>query len=244
MVRKKILIWLLPICLSIGCDIDQEEGGTVRAYDIVLIAGQSNTHYGLPFDPKKDTGHPRVKQLGRFNGQDMEIIDAVEPLDHHTRQYNRNGFGLTFAKLMVEYLEDDRQILLIPCGYGGSGFIGNRWNKGDDLYEDVIFRVNSILEDHAESRLVAILWHQGETDVSNGSHQKDLDDFIKDMRNDLGADTVPFILGGMVPYWVNKTSTRQLHQEIIATAVERHVNVGYADPEQPFLIDKPDDRQL
>ena len=59
-------------------------------------------------------------------------------------------------------------------------------------------------------------------------------------RSDLNAFDVPFILGGMVPFWVDKYDERIKQQEIISSTVNRHNLTGYADPELPFRIEKED----
>jgi len=148
---------------------------------------------------------------------------------------------LTFSKLYLEYFSDCRnRLLIVPCGYGGTGFIDNRWNEGDDLYEDAVSKVNYLLKSLPGSNLKVILWHQGEDDVDNPGYKDMLDSFINDFRQDLNNPEVPFILGGMVPYWVNIDSTRINQQEIIANTPERIFKTGYADPSVPYIIEKED----
>lgn len=215
-------------------------------YDIFLIAGQSNTHYSLGFDPTIDTGDKRVKQLSRseVEEEDMKIKDAVPPLDHHTKQPDRVGFGMTFAKLYADkILNSNRQVLLIPSGYAGSAFHTNEWNKGGKLYEDAVKRVNFALENNKNSKLIAILWHQGESDVGYPTYASALDTMINNMRTDITGDqsSTPFILGGMVPYWVNIEPGADAQQKIIADTVNRVANTGYVDPTKPTVITKSDD---
>lgn len=239
----KLLIAHLWVLLLYGCnDCAVPEHYEFReAYDVVLVIGQSNTHAGIGLDPALDGPVEDIRQLGRFCGSDLQIIPAIEPLDHHTRADGRIGFALTFAKAYAgEYLDEGRYVLIIPAGYGGSGFVNNGWNRGDPLYEDAVGRVRDVLASSPASELAAILWHQGEADVGNPSYLEILDGFITDLRSDLEAPSVPFILGGMVPYWVHKDPERELQQQIIAGTPLRVPNTGYADPEMPFVIEKPD----
>ncbi len=217
-------------------------------YDIILVAGQSNTNSGVGLDFSIDSVDYRIKQLGRDNTRNLKIVEAKEPLDHHGRSGDRIGFALTFSKLYADgYLEAaneeyDIKVLLILCGLGGSGFINNRWNKGDDLYKDAIYRTNLILKTYPRSELKTILWHQGESDIENDSFMVQLDSFIIDLREDLNTeDPPPFILGGMVPFWVSKDSLRGVTQEIIMDTPNRLDKVGYADPMEPFIINKEND---
>lgn len=208
---------------------------------IILVVGQSNTHAGLGLDPVLDVSQQGIYQLGRFDNNNC-IIEATEPLDHHSKVEGRIGFALTFAKLLQTHNQNTNEVLIVPCGFGGTGFADNRWNKTNDLYEDAVTRTRLVMETYANSELVAILWHQGETDVflQNQNYQNDLDDFITNIRNDLNGDSVPFILGGMVPYWVNQEAERQQQQQLIATTPTRLGRTGYADPNMPFVIEKSD----
>ncbi|WP_027418423.1 sialate O-acetylesterase [Crocinitomix catalasitica] len=212
----------------------------VKAYNIILIAGQSNSHYGKQTDTVVHTTSDNILQLGRFKEDDYQLIDATVQLQHHSASENRIGFGLFFAKELQNILTDTNQIVIIPCGATGSCFIKNDWNKGDGLYQDAIERVEFIMSNFPDSKLTTILWHQGETDAYfvNENYQENLDNFIKDIRADLNAVDVPFILGGMVPYWVRGNSFREQIQSIIATSVFRHEHCGYVNPEIPFIIEK------
>ncbi len=238
--RSLLLLFALPLVIN-ACNKNEILNFNTEEipYSVILIAGQSNTHYGFGFNKNEVENKTRIKQLGRFGDNNMKIIDALSPLDHHTKKKDRIGFGITFAQQLESDFKQSN-ILIIPCGYEGTGFIDNRWNKDDDLYNDAVNRVRNVLEEFPNSELTAILWHQGEKDVNNPNYKKQLDDFIIDIRNDLNADSIPFILGGLVPYWVKKEKKRIIIQEVIKNTVRRHYNIGFADTEFPFVIDKPD----
>lgn len=239
--RIKPLYALLVLLAFFSCrEGDKNTPIDSNPYLVILVAGQSNTNAGFGLDPAIDLPEQGIMQFGRFDDHDRKIIAAVEPLQHHTAKENKIGFALTFSKLVKKHFNDDRELLIVPCGYGGSGFQNNRWNKGDDLYTDAVDRVQSILLRNKESRLLAILWHQGEKDIDNSNYQDSLDDFITNIREDLNAQNVPFIVGGMVPFWVAKEERRQRIQHIIKNTIERHDFIGYADPELPFIIEKKD----
>ncbi|WP_181308013.1 sialate O-acetylesterase [Rufibacter sp. XAAS-G3-1] len=214
------------------------------AYDVFLVIGQSNTHWGYGgVDPVLDAPQDNIVQLGLHGENNLKVIPAKEPLDHHTKDANKIGFALTFAKAYAkQFLASDRKVLIIPGGFGGTGFVDNRWNKGDDLYNFAVYRTNYILEKYPNSKIKAILWHQGEADVQSQVYQSRLDAMIVNLRNDLGSSPnapIPFILGGMVPYWVDKYAVG--HQEnIIKQTVNRLPKIGYADPRVPFVITKLD----
>lgn len=239
--QKLFLVFILSIFFFtiIGCRKDEINlTQNYVGYDIILIMGQSNTHYGFGIDSVLDATHPLIQQLGRFDTNNYKIIPAKEPLDHHTKKQNRIGFALTFAKFYAnEYLEAEREILIVPCGKAGSGFLNNKWNKGDSFYNDAVARTLFVLTNYPNSKLSAILWQQGENDVNNTNYQNELDDFIFEIRNDLNAQNIPFILGGMVPAWANKSLSRAQAQFVIQDTPNRIENTGYADPAFPFLIE-------
>ena len=99
-----------------------------------------------------------------------------------------------------------------------------------------------MLEKYPGSQIKVILWHQGEQDAihKNNNYQNSLDRFINDIRLDVYSDSVPFLLGGMVPYWVGDDLNRLSFQNIISETPSRIYNTGYADPTTPFLIVKED----
>lgn len=239
--------------LSLSCEYDSSDQESARRlkpmneqFQVFLVAGQSNTHYGLELDPDLDQANPLVFQLGRFQPNNAQVIQGVEPFDHHSKVENRIGFSLSFAKAYLrEFDSSSDPILIIPCGAGGTGFISNEWNKGNPLYQDAVNRVRYVLKKYPQSELKAVLWHQGEKEANhrNEHFQEDLDNFIRDLRDDLGHDNLPFVLGGLVPYWVDQDVYRLTFQSILKTAPTRMPLVGYADPERPFVIEKADNAE-
>jgi hypothetical protein len=213
-------------------------------FDVILLIGQSNTCSGRGFDPKLDTTNSLVFQLGRYEENNLKIIPAKEPLSNLSLDSAKIGFATTFSNLYIRngYLKSGRKLLLIPCGKGGTGFISHEWNRGDTLYKDAVRRAKGVLALNTRNKLVCILWHQGEQDVAWRPYQKTLDGFINSIRNDIvGNINVPFILGGMVPYWTEKSEWRIKQQSIISNTPLRDKFTGYADPNLPFLIKKVDD---
>jgi hypothetical protein len=209
-------------------------------YDIFLVAGQSNTHYGTGLDPAIDTSDPDIFQVGRFNGFDGKIIPASEPLHHWTWDQTRIGFALTFAKLYKQNsLAPGRKILLVPCGYAASSI--EQWAKGGTLYNDAVLRTVTALMDNSGSVIKGILWHQGEANIGNTTQYYTglLDAFITNIRNDLGNPNIPIVLGGMVPYYVNTTAGGPAQQSNIQNTPNRVSRAAYADPTIPLVISKP-----
>lgn len=247
---RKVMLICICVILMFSCEKEPPYPAIddTRNFDIVLIAGQSNTDSGTGLDNSVDTAAADILQLGRFGANNYQVIDAVEPLDHHDKNPVKIGFGLTFANQYVKngFLKEGRNLLLIPCGCGGTGFKDKRWNKGDDLYNDALRRVNYVLRGNPNNRVVAILWHQGEQDVewmTDFGYQAALDRMIGNMRIDIirNGDSIPFILGGMVPFWVSQEPKRSDRQKVLIDTPNRIDFCGYADPTQPFVLSKPND---
>ncbi len=241
MIRITLVTFLISISVL---SLAQDE---FDSYDVFLIVGQSNTLHGCCQDPNISKDDPLIKQLGRFE-QDSMIIPAKEPLMHHHTGLDWTSFAMTFARLYEnEFLEEGRKILLIPCGRGGSGFVNKMWNPGDFYYEDAVMRTNYVLSRFPNAKLKAIFWQQGEKDASenNKDYKEDLDRMIKAMRSDIVAagDETPWIMGGMVPFWVDQKKKREEFQNIIANTVNRHPNTFYVSPYDPFVIKKEDNEK-
>lgn len=232
--QKKVTCILLFLSL-VSCRKDPNNS---IVYDVVLVVGQSNTYYGDGLDvlvPYIES--ESIKQLGRHGDLNYKIVPATEPLENDSKPSNKGGYVLTFANLYTKsVLDKNHKLLLIPCAKAGSGFMNNDWNQGGKLYKDAVERTNYILSHFRGSKLSAILWHQGESDVDNQNYETDLDSFIVNIRKDLNAEQTPFLLGGMVPYWVKQTPKRIAIQKIIKNTPNRISNTKYSDPEFLLLL--------
>jgi hypothetical protein len=173
-------------------------------YDIIILAGQSNmVGRNGPVDPVLDSTNDRIYQYGNSTGT---ITQASDPLDHWDETANTVGMGMSFAKQYLPYLASNRNILLIPAADGGTGFSTGHWAVSGAAREWVKTAANAVINSAAEDeehRVVAILWHQGETDrsYSQSQYTDALDTLIAEYRaNITGASNVPFIVGE-VPSW-------------------------------------------
>lgn len=179
-----------------------------QPYLVLPVLGQSNAcSMGLPLDPAgADQPHPRVHQWAMCGPSEDTAVLAVDPLLHET-PYRGVGFGMTFAKALAD--ESGRTVLLIPGARGDTSFApknGYTWDPADsrtrvNLYRNAVRAIDKAVAQHPDSKVVAVLWHQGETDVplmAASDYQSKFDGLIGDMRRRYGAD-IPFVIGGMVP---------------------------------------------
>ena len=245
------ILFLIVFCIN--CTSSSEVKNKVQeirsesdsSFDVFLIAGQSNTYWGMGYDTALDKKSVGIYQLGRYGSDNYKVIEASEPLQHFNPKPERIGFALTFAKLYQKATKNKHKILLIPCGMDNTGFEGDGWNKGNFLYVDAVERANYVFQHYPKSSLIAILWHQGEKDANYKKYQNALDTFIVQIRSDIKAanQNTPFILGGMVPYWTDLKESRKKQQVCIRNTTKRLPNIGYADPYLPTRIQKQDNNQ-
>jgi len=187
-----------------GTPVPAPESG----YLVVPILGQSNAFgMGMGIDPEGlDRPHPRVHQYAMCGRPKGSVIAAVDPLLHKLPA-GGVGFGMTFAKLLAD--ETEGFLLLVPGARGDTAFApknGYTWDPADtetrvNLYRNGVRAIDAVLTAYPGSRVAAVLWHQGESDVpltSGPTYRAKLDSVIDDLRRRYGDD-VPFILGQMVP---------------------------------------------
>lgn len=189
-------------------------------YDVVVLMGQSNmSGRGTAFDATRyDPIDPRIFQYGTSGTYANLISQAVEPLamiDTPTGM----GPGIVFARWYLRTVPVNRSVLLIPVAKGGTAFEAGstRWKvgytpTGSNLYETAISQtLAAVALAGLNTRIVAVLWLQGETDgdnlVSQSTYTADLDALISGLRTRLGLATLPFVVGQMVPEYLG-TGTR------------------------------------
>jgi hypothetical protein len=244
------------------------------SYDIFIIAGQSNSvgygtrnknyHlYGSLKNYIDDIPQNNI-QMYLNNGN---IINAVHPVDHlsnfiskkykspiinggkSSNNSNYVGFGLTFAKKYIDSQnKTNSKVLLVGCGYGGTGFLQPRsdipywWNPTDNLnytFSDnkkgvvkslYLMTKQKITEMRTKvgsnSRVVGILWHQGERDnnecAKNSTNKNEyifrINRLFRDLRNDIknlfpNSTNVPILLGGLSPELVRRRKDHQFRPD-------------------------------
>lgn len=199
-------------------------------YDVVVLIGQSNmSGRGAAFDATHyDPIDPRIFQYGTSGTYANVISQAVEPLamiDVPTGM----GPGIVFARWYLRTIPVNRSVLLIPVAKGGTAFEsgGTRWKitttpTSSNLYETAISQtLAAVAAAGANTRIVAALWLQGETDgdnlVSQSTYAADLDALISGLRTRLGVPGLPFIVGQMVPEYLGTGTRSAINSAHLAT---------------------------
>ena len=155
--------------------------------------------------------------IGQSNMAGRGEIADVEPIDNFRCYMLRNGRFLR----MREPINTDRPIFegnfrsgislaasfadefanvykervgLIPCADGGTNI--DAWQKGSILYDHAVMMTRLAMR---TSTFSGFLWHQGESDAMTeetvGAYKEKLVRFINDIRADLGASELPFVMG-------------------------------------------------
>jgi len=182
-------------------------------FDIIIQGGQSNSEgCGLgdaeyPFEPCDDIF---------MMENNYTIMVAREKVSGNNIVGN---FALSFADRYLKSgkLKSGRKLLILLTAVGGTGFCDNRWGLDDDLFLRMIEMTKTAINLNPENRVVAFLWHQGETDTSTPDrdrHYNNLKSLVNKTREVIGNKDVPFIAGDFVRQW--KSENLEACKPIIA----------------------------
>lgn len=120
----------------------------------------------------------------------------TEPI-HFDRSVAGVGPAASFAQAWCNANKNE-QIGLIPCAEGGSSI--DEWSKESTLFRHAVSEAKFAMEN---SELIAILWHQGESDGRSKKYKNyyhKLNILVNSFRKELGDLEVPFIVGGLGNY--------------------------------------------
>ena len=115
------------------------------------------------------------------------------------------GYVTQMLQFAIDFTEiqPDQTLVFAQIAAGGTGFSNNRWNPGDDLYDDAVARANGVMarlkadNPSANVRFGGFVWQQGELDRNNPAYASALDTMIAAIRADVtdAGPTAPFLLG-------------------------------------------------
>ena len=203
--------------------------GYLTEEDIVEIPGLTALRRDLQWIPACDPfNYDRINMLGLSNAADPYEVRGIE------LGGNRRcgvGPGRTFGKLLMERFPDC-EVGLIPAAVGGTP-VASWVHGGKDVdpksgffpYDDSIRMTREAMK---TGRLVAILWHQGETDAQQHTpdYKEKLNAIIANFRRDLNVPEVPFILGGLGEF-LEMEAASEYNQMIREVAAEGY-KTGFA----------------
>lgn len=209
-----------------------------KDFYLFLLAGQSNMAGRGKIDAAAQVANPNIFSLNKAGSWQV----ALDPL-HWDKAEAGTGLGKPFAELVLAQ-HPGISIGLIPAACGGSPI--STWFPGQthdqtrsNPYDDAISRSKRAMQD---GTLKAILWHQGEGDANpsrSGVYEKRLEEVINNLRAELGAPEIPFIMGqlGRFPGAPWKPDQEKVDQAQQALA-KRMKNVYYVSAEGLTSSDK------
>ncbi len=161
---------------------------------LFVLAGQSNMAGRGLVEPCDTLPHPRIFSVT----PDKRWVVAKEPLQLYQPALTGLGPGLAFAKALIEELDEDIYIGLVPCAVGGSSV--ENW-LSDSLYNGV--RLKSNFTDKVRwareyGTVKGIIWHQGESDATPEKlpqFREDVSELFDYFRMESGDQQLPVIAG-------------------------------------------------
>ena len=196
-------------------------------FDIIIQAGQSNAEgCGLGDAEKPYATNSKIWYLDN----DFSISKAQERISGN---FIVGDFSLSFASKYRKdgNLEDGRKILIIRAAIGGTGFLDNHWKPTDDLYLRMMEMIKTALELNPKNKLVAFLWHQGETDATfNSDYQtyfNNLTTLVNNVRVAFKSNNLPFIAGDFVQHW--KMENIKICEPVVSAMKEVCLTIGNAE---------------
>lgn len=154
---------------------------------LFLLIGQSNMAGRGKVEPRDEVTNPHIFMLNK----EMEWVLAKDPV-HFDKPVAGVGLCSEFARVLLKQ-NPEMTIGLIPCAVGGTSL--DDWKPGEKLYNNTVRRARAAMK---KGKLAGILWHQGEADSTPekiATYADRFSELISQLRNDLGAEQVPVVLG-------------------------------------------------
>lgn len=202
-----------------------------QVVDVYLIGGQSNT-----------TGQGRVSNLPQSFFIDQEVMlfyskytnngeNSMQwiPLCPASESKDRFGMELSLGGALRRYYPENK-IAIIKHGLSGSNLY-SQWNPGNQEgreqgpeYKKFIETVRAGIEELKNQGfkpvIRAMFWQQGEGDArdlageaNNRAYGKNLNNFIHQVRKDVGCDDMLFVYGTVMPLAAKRFPGRDLVKE-------------------------------
>ena len=152
-----------------------------------LLIGQSNMAGRGFLNEAKEIDKTHIKVLR--NGLWVPMFRPINP----DRAFSGVNLAESFAEGYAKAHGID--VGLICCADGGTML--EQWLPGTLLYDNAV--ANARLAQRS-SKIVGVLWHQGESDCKPEMfrlYKERFETIMASLRKDLGLENVPFLLGGL-----------------------------------------------
>ena len=188
---------------------------------IFILAGQSNMQGCGNFGE-----HAACRDGRIFNFKDGEWQVAEEPLHEWLcKVWTDGGAGLAMSfglRLLEEFPECE--IGFVPCALSGSEL--DLWQPGAELFEKAVCKTREALK-QGEGELVAILWHQGESDSRSRETAEAYSDrfnlMLDGFRKEFNNEDLPIIAGGLYNFLARRPEFA--YCQIVNDALKRAATV-------------------
>lgn len=169
------------------CSVSQDK------LHLFALYGQSNMQGAGVLDEFVEELNPRILKM-TFAG-DCEM--AKEPMHDWSSEEEKFvvGPGYYFAKRMLDHVEPDVSIGLIPHARGGTRL--DQWEQATSgAYPRIVERCNNARK---KGVLKGVLWHQGESDCASeeaaSGYARRFVAFFEQFRKDVGIHDLPVVIG-------------------------------------------------
>ena len=222
-----------------------------QAFDIIIEGGQSNAE-GCGHGPVEKEYAPtpsvlyleapkkvEVIQVDGESKLDIQYFDqpfVVEEANYHLNDGNLCGdLCLSFAEKYVEngFLAQDRKLLIIRAGIGGSGFQKGHWGMQDPVYLKMMEMVAYALSLNAENKIVGFFFQQGEHDAfeknTPENYHSQVNKMLLSVREQFG-EHIPFISADFVHDWKGKNiEICEPIVDVLRSLAVEHKNAAFVD---------------
>ena len=218
-----VTVSLVGFLLFVTLEFKQDQPPRLQLF---LLIGQSNmAGRGRP-EAADQQPQPRIWMLTK----ELSWVPARDPMHFDKPAVIGVGPGFGFAKRLADAYPDIN-IGLIPCAVGGSGI--DDWQPGSYYepthsypYDDALRRARKALEN---GQLAGFLWHQGESDSEPGKaavYDQKLTELVQRFRKELNAPRVPFVVGTLGDFVVNRNPNARTVNEALQRATQ-HISNSY-----------------
>lgn len=235
-IKLILFIWLFSHATYSQINLPEDKDD----FHIFVLMGQSNMAGFAELEPGDEKVVPGIYKIPTIGA--IEWHEAAHPL-HNRLSTDKFGLGLSFAKA-YKAANPSVRVGLISCAYGGAEI--DQLKKGSEVYAEALARIEFAQQSGV---IKGILWHQGEGDTLEkeqvDSYEQKLKQLIADIRQDVGDDDLPFIIGniselyGLVEHHVHRMGLltqirsilRRIPQEMQKVGFVESSGMEYSDPD-------------
>ena len=203
------------------------------SHELFLKGGQSNATSQeqvddwQPGEGEVDEPDDRILEysLGRTQGAwagtpaEGEIFRMGDRPNQDDQQQQGVAYPLHMSKRRLRRLGDRiEQQLWLNLARGGTGFADQRWNPGDDLYEEFVEKANDLRAAHPQFDLRSFIWSNSENEMladwTGNQYYNAQKALIEGLRGEVtgASDETPFIF---VKPPANFVASRSTGQDIV-----------------------------